>query len=76
MNYAILINLITDFKYVQILITQSPKQTSYLKSSKFDDQFGYIICQIWNSKSAILIGLKIRADFIFIKKKKEKKFEF
>jgi hypothetical protein len=62
MNYAILINLITDFKYVQILITQSPKQTSYLKSSKFADQFGYIICQIWKSKSA-----KIKREKIVLK---------
>ena len=70
MNYAILLHLITDFKYVQILIIQNPKQSSYLNSSWKVDQNGYITCQVWNSKSANFICWKIRQISNFLKKQK------
>jgi hypothetical protein len=44
MIYAINTQLNSDFKYVQILFIQNPKQTSYLESSCFADTQTYKVC--------------------------------
>jgi hypothetical protein len=60
MIYATFINFSSDLKSDPVLVVQMLKQSSWLDSSCFYEQFGYKTCIIWILESAILNHLKNR----------------